>query len=149
MIKKFVMALSLLAVSCSQNLYADVSVGAGYQYGGALGVKYSQVHDKHIVYASAGLIGAALGYQYVISSDRRHTVGFAVGGEVLTSEKGFLALTYNYFSENIDQSGWTFGGSIGVRRTDVRVYDKTKLDIFGTEEVESKGLVGIHLGYRF
>ncbi|MFC3031024.1 hypothetical protein ACFOEE_00565 [Pseudoalteromonas fenneropenaei] len=39
--------------------------------------------------------------------------------------------------------------SVGVRRTDEREYRSNIPDIFGTEKVESKALIGLHIGYRF
>lgn len=139
-IKIITAGIALLGASFS---YADISVGTGYQYGGALGVKYANVSGDHVTYASLGLVGGAVGYQYVISADSKHAVGVALGSEVLTSEDGFAALTYNYYSNGVAHPGWTMGASAGVRRED-------DAGLFGKrDEVRSKGLFGLHLGYRF
>ncbi|CAH9054834.1 hypothetical protein PSECIP111854_01455 [Pseudoalteromonas sp. CIP111854] len=136
-------ALIFLSVASVNPALAQVDIGAGYQYGGALGAKYSLVQGEHTVYASLGLIGAAMGYQFVFSNNNKHAIGIAVGSEVITSEKGFAAFTYNYYSQGVSASGWVLGGSVGARRED-------KASMFASlDEVHTKTLVGIHVGYRF
>ncbi|QTL35918.1 MULTISPECIES: hypothetical protein [Pseudoalteromonas] len=148
--KTLYLALGLLAASYINPAQAELSVGAGYPYGGLIGIQYTNVvNDDHLVSLSAGLVGAAISYEYILSKDSKHTLGVIAGSEVLTSEKGFAALNYHYYAQGALQAGWTFGASVGVRRTDEREYRSDILDIFGTEEVKSKALVGLHIGYRF
>ncbi|PCK33067.1 hypothetical protein [Pseudoalteromonas piscicida] len=131
------------AVLCSVSVKAEVTVGGGYQYGGVVGVKYAKTTGDHIAFASIGLIGGAVGYQYILTADRKHTMGVAVGSEIITSEKGFAALTYNYYSQGADKSGWTWGGSLGARREDNGIF------FSDSGKRETKTLIGLHLGYRF
>ncbi|MCG7563162.1 hypothetical protein [Pseudoalteromonas sp. McH1-42] len=144
------LTLGLLAVNFINVAHAKLSVGAGYPYGGLTGIQYTNaVNDDHLLSISAGLIGAAISYEYILDKDNKHTLGIIAGSEALTSENGFVALNYHYYSQGALQEGWTFGASVGVRRTDEREYRTDILDIFGTEKVESKALIGLHLGYRF
>ncbi|KNC65908.1 hypothetical protein [Pseudoalteromonas ardens] len=148
--KTYHLALGLVAVSFINTAQAELSVGAGYPYGGLIGVQYTNaVNDDHLVSISAGLIGAAISYEYILDKDNKHTLGVITGSEAFTSEKGFAALNYHYYSQGALQEGWTFGASVGVRRTDEREYRTDILDIFGTEKVQSKTLIGLHIGYRF
>ena len=106
------------------------------------GVKYAHVSENHVTYASLGVVGGAIGYQHVLSTDKKHLVGVTVGSEVLTSEDGFAALTYNYYTQGVDSPGWTWGASAGVRR-------KMIWFIWRRDEIKTKALFGIHFGYQF
>ncbi|MEI5637781.1 MULTISPECIES: hypothetical protein [unclassified Pseudoalteromonas] len=139
-IKLLAIVMTLLAANTS---YADISVGSGYQYGGMVGVKYAHVSENHVTFASLGVVGGAVGYQYALSTDKKHLVGVTAGSEVLTSEDGFAALTYNYYTQGVDSPSWTWGASAGVRRED-------DAGLFGRrDEIKTKALFGIHFGYQF
>ena len=108
----------MFASSFSSMAETKHNLGAGYQYGGALGYKLSNVTEKSIYFISAGVIGGSVGYQRLLDESKQHSLGVAVGSEVLTSEKGFDLMTYNYYSSGADNSGWVVGLSAGVRRED-------------------------------
>jgi hypothetical protein len=126
----------------------NITVGIGYQYGGIVGVKYNFKGEQDNFYASVGLLGGALGYQRFTDMSQQHAFGAMVGAEVLASESGFLALTYNYYPNGFSKSGWAFGASLGVRRTDEDVLNVG--EIFGLDvEVKTTTLIGLNVGYTF
>ncbi|NKC21316.1 MULTISPECIES: hypothetical protein [Pseudoalteromonas] len=143
LVKLFATLVASITLLCSASANAEIAVGGGYQYGGVLGLKLSKTTGDHVMFASIGLVGGALGYQYVLTADRKHTIGLVLGSEAITSEKGFAALTYNYFTQGADKPGWTWGGSAGVRRED----EGGSFANIG--DTDTKALVGLHLGYRF
>ena len=100
------------------NFDSSISLGAGYQYGGVLGVRYNVVNDKHLYFASLGLVGGALGYQYLFDQNNRHAIGLSVGSEVLSSENGFAVIVYEFYPSGFDTSGWQLGISTGLRTED-------------------------------
>ncbi len=140
--KIFLLAL-LLTSSFSSFAETKHALGAGYQYGGALGYKFSAVNDANIFFISAGLIGGATGYQRIIDEAEKHTIGMTLGSEALTSEKGFALMTYNYFPSGASNSGWTLGISAGVRREDKGG------SYAALSETDTFFAGGIHFGYQF
>ncbi|MBM7071756.1 hypothetical protein JQC92_06825 [Shewanella sp. 202IG2-18] len=119
------------------------TVGIGFQYGGALGYKLSYLDNRNIYFISAGLVGGAIGYQRVIDKDKMHTVGLALGSEVLVSEKGFGLLTYNYHFNTVDDAGWVFGVGAGVRREDLGGA------FANLGKTDTHFVADINIGYRF
>lgn len=125
-----------------------ISAGFGYQYGGVLGTKYTIKNGQDSYFASIGLVGVAAGYQRFLDDDATKAFGIVLGTEVLTSEEGFAAITYNYYPQGYGNKGWGFGLSAGVRRTDSDPINISGL--FGQPaETDNKGLVGINFGYTF
>ncbi|MBM7070945.1 hypothetical protein JQC92_02665 [Shewanella sp. 202IG2-18] len=118
------------------------SLGAGYQYGGVLGVRYNYQNQNHVFFGSLGLVGGALGYQYVFSDDK-HSLGVNVGSEVLTSEDGFAVLAYEFYPKGFKDGGWQFGVSGGMRRED-------ESGSFGkVGKTKSEPAVMVSIGYKF
>ena len=133
----------MFASSFSSMAETKHSVGAGYQYGGALGYKLSNVTEKSIYFISAGVIGGSVGYQRLLDESKQHSLGVAIGSEVLTSEKGFALMTYNYYSAGANNSGWVVGLSAGVRREDK---GGSYADLSSTDTFFAGG---INIGYQF
>ncbi|MCF2907636.1 hypothetical protein L1285_04790 [Pseudoalteromonas sp. DL2-H2.2] len=135
----------LACLTLSTHALADnsLTVGTGYQYGGVLGAQYSANNGKNRFFGSLGLFGAALGYQRIIGQSNHHTVGAMFGSEVLTSEKGFVSLTYNYYTQGVNNSGWVFGLSAGARREDSGSF------FAATDDSETEGYAWFNVGYRF
>ncbi|MCL1080307.1 hypothetical protein D5R81_08300 [Parashewanella spongiae] len=136
--------MSLLLVSSFPSLAETKNtIGIGYQYGGVFGYKFSSINNNNIYFISAGLVGGAAGYQLLLDGEKKHSIGIALGSEVLTSEKGFGLATYNYYSQGVNKSGFVFGLGIGVRRED-------EGGVFGSYgKVESKFTADVNLGYQF
>jgi hypothetical protein len=119
------LVITILMLLSSNTIYANessfdssISVGAGYQYGGVLGVRYNIVNDKHLYFGSLGLVGGALGYEYFLDQNNKHAIGLSVGSEVLTSENGFAVIVYEFYPSGFDANGWQLGVSSGLRRED-------------------------------
>ncbi|MDZ7869692.1 MAG: hypothetical protein U5L02_10950 [Rheinheimera sp.] len=89
-----IMALSTAAKADSVDLW---SVGHGFSQGGILGVQYQSVHDKDKATVALGLLGAAVGWQHAIDTERHHALGLSAGYEAIFADKGFVGATYNYY----------------------------------------------------
>lgn len=137
--------IGLLIGSISQLAYADmqVSVGSGYQHASILGAQVAYNNGLNRYYVAAGVGGYGLGYDRTISANKKHSIGVAIGAEDLTSEDGFVVLTYNYYFTTSEQSGWRAGASFGRRKEDVGSF----FGDFG--EVETHTAVSIDLSYLF
>jgi|GEM_PF-862157 len=147
---KKILATILLFILCSKSALAEnvSSLGIGYQYGGAIGFKFDFKEAKNNYFTSLGLLGGAIGYQRFIESDNKQAFGMMAGAEVLASEKGFIALTYNYYLQGFENKGWVVGVSFGLRRTDEDLIGIR--DILGArQEVKTKMLLSVNAGYRF
>lgn len=119
-----------------------VSTGVGFQYGGALGVKYAvNTGDNSRLFAAIGLIDGAVGYEYALSE--KNAISFALGSEVIVSEKGFVMLEYNHYFQGRDNTGWRVGGGIGITRKD----QGGAYGAYG--ETDTKGSIGVNIGYQF
>ena len=84
-----------------------------------------------------------MGYQRLLDESKQHSLGVAAGSEVLTTEKGFALMTYNYYSAGADNSGWVVGLSAGVRREDK---GGSYADLSSTDTFFAGG---INIGYQF
>ncbi len=142
--------ITILILWCSNTIYANesrfnssISVGAGYQYGGVLGVRYNIVNDKHLYFGSLGLVGGALGYEYFLDQNNKHAIGLSVGSEVLTSEDGFAMIVYEFYPSGFDASGWQLGISSGLRREDESSFFARRGD------TETKFALMFSAGYKF
>lgn len=147
---KKILTTILLFILCSKSAFAEnaSSLGIGYQYGGAIGFKFDFKEAQNNYFASLGLLGGAVGYQRFTASDNKQAFGIMAGAEVLASEKGFIALTYNYYLQGFENEGWVVGASIGLRRTDGDLLGIS--GIFGARrEVKTKTLISVNAGYRF
>ncbi len=134
---------ALLLCAFSPSADAGFAVGIGYPYGGVLGVQYSTQQQQHIWTGAVGLVGAAVGYQYVLDAASEHSAGIVLGSETLSSEKGFVALQYNYYTAGAANPGWVFGVNLGTRREDAGRFYASR------GESNHKTLVGLDVGYRF
>lgn len=100
MIKKVLLGTTLLLSSFANADENKVAAGIGFQYGGAVGVKYAMnTGESSRVFASIGLVGAAVGYEYAFSE--QNAISIAVGSEQLASEKGFVMLEYITFKVKV------------------------------------------------
>ncbi len=144
--KKFNIAfIFLLCITTSKPSLADgfATAGAGYPYGGVAGARYSYPSGQNIYSVSLGLLGAAASYHRLLDDKNQHGLGIIAGLEVLSSEKGFTALSYQYYASGVQNRGWVLGSSLGLRRQDEGRF-------FGSYgKVETKALFGIDIGYRF
>jgi hypothetical protein len=139
--KTTTLLMLLLPQLCFAKL--QISVGTGYQHGSLIGAQAAYQVDANRYYLAAGLVGAALGYDRAIDSEMKHTLGFAVGSEQLTSEDGFAVLTYNYHAKGMTQPGWKLGLSLGTRRED-------SASFFGDSgKSTTQTAVSFDLAYRF
>ncbi len=139
----FALLPALLLCALSPSAQAGFGVGIGYPYGGVLGVQYSAQQQQHIWTGAVGLIGAAVGYQYLLDAASQHSAGVVLGSETVSSEKGFVALQYNYYAAGAANPGWLFGVNLGTRREDAGSFYASR------GESNNKSLVGLHVGYRF
>lgn len=142
MIKRTLLLCSLLFTGLSQANDNKVSAGLGFQYGGAVGVKYAiNAGESSRVFASIGLVGAAVGYEYALSE--KNAISFAVGSEQIASEKGFVMLEYNHYFRGRDNAGWRLGGGIGVVREDQGSW------FADVGETDTTGTLSFNVGYQF
>ena len=142
MIKKVLLGTTLLLSSFANADENKVAAGTGFQYGGAVGVKYAMnTGESSRVFASIGLVGAAVGYEYAFSE--QNAISFAVGSEQLASEKGFVMLEYNHYFQGKSNAGWRLGGGIGIIRQDQGGWWAD----YG--ETDTTGTLSINLGYQF
>jgi hypothetical protein len=140
---KYLLCASLFLLPFSSQSETQWSLGTGYQYGSLIGFQYSYIYGSNKFYASAGLVGAALGYDTALDSQMKHTLGFAAGSEQLTSEDGFAVLVYNYHFDGMHKAGWKLGVSAGLRRQD-------SASFFGSAgDSVSQTALSIELGYKF
>lgn len=142
MYKSILLAATLLASSTALANDNKIAAGIGFQYGGALGVKYSfDTSDQSRFFISAGLVGGAVGYEYAFSE--KNALTFSVGSEAIASEKGFAMLEYGHYFQGRSNSGWKVGGGIGIVREDqgswFADYGKT----------DTSGIIAFNLGYQF
>lgn len=142
MFKSIVAASALLLSATSFANESNFSAGTGFQFGGVIGVKYAiDVSENSRVFASAGLIGGAIGYEYAFSEN--NAVSLSLGSEVIVSEKGFIMLDYNHYFDGRNNSGWHIGGGIGITREDLD-------GLYGSYgETDTKGNISFVLGYQF
>ena len=142
MFKKALLVTTLLLPSFANADENKVSAGVGFQYGGALGVKYAvNTGDNSRLFAAIGLIGGAVGYEYALSE--KNAISFALGSEVIISEKGFVMLEYNHYFQGRDNTGWRVGGGIGITRED----QGGAYGAYG--ETDTKGNISVNIGYQF
>jgi hypothetical protein len=121
----------------------QLSVGTGYQHGSALGIQYGFINGANKYYAALGLVGFAVGYERAIDNSMKHTLGFSIGSEQITSENGFVVLTYNYHFDGMPHSGWKVGVSAGVRRED-------STSVFGdVSYIMTQNAVSFDVAYKF
>ena len=142
MFKNMLLVSTLFLSSFANADENKISAGAGFQYGGAVGVQYAiNAGESSRVFASIGLVGAAVGYEYAFSE--QNAISFAVGSEQLYSEKGFVMLEYNHYFQGRKNAGWRFGVGIGITRQDQGSWwaDYGKTD--------TKATPSINLGYQF
>jgi len=142
MLKKALILSTLLVSGLANADENKVAAGIGFQYGGAVGVKYAMnTGESSRVFASIGLVGAAVGYEYALSA--QNAISFAVGSEQIASEKGFVMLEYNHYFQGRSNAGWRLGGGIGIVRQDKGSWwgDYGKTDTTGT--------LSFNLGYQF
>ncbi|GBL03210.1 hypothetical protein [Glaciecola sp. KUL10] len=137
--------IGLIVVLFTQQTYANtqVSVGTGYQHASILGAQLAYNDGVNRYYVAAGVVGYGLGYDRVVSNNKKHSVGIAIGSEELTSENGFAVLTYNYYFTNSNESGWRIGATVGRRKEDVASF----FGDFG--EVKTHSAVSFDLSYLF
>jgi len=140
--KKFLL-LSVIAFSHTTYAETQVSAGLGYQHGGLLGAQLSYIKNDNKYLAAMGLVGGSIGYQRILDSERKHSLGFTLGSEAITSEDGFAVISYNYYFSDIDSNGWILGVSGGIRQEDEGSFFANK----GT--TKSKGALSIELSYQF
>ncbi|WP_371193311.1 hypothetical protein [Glaciecola sp. SC05] len=149
--KNVIQLVLLCLMSISSNAaFADetLHVGFGYEFGGVIGAKYNFKREKDNYFVSIGLLGGAAGYQYLTDETEQHAFGIMGGAETLSSENGFLALSYHYYAKGFTNDGWVIGASLGFRRTDEDPLNISGL--FGVpSETETKALVGISIGFTF
>jgi hypothetical protein len=142
MLKKALLLSTLLVSGLANADENKVSAGIGFQYGGAVGMKYAMnTGESSRVFASIGLVGAAIGYEYALSE--QNAISFAVGSEQIASEKGFVMLEYNHYFQGRSNAGWRLGGGIGIVRQDEGSWwgDYGKTD--------TTGVLSFNLGYQF
>lgn len=118
------------------------SVGLGYQYAGLIGVQYNHVNNNSIYQASLGLVGFAAGYKHLVDAKQQHALGISVGAEQLSSEDGFIVLTYEYFPNTFYNEGWRVSIEAGARR-----YDQGFFSNSGVKT--TTGVVSASIGYKF
>lgn len=147
---KKVICFVLLCLMSSNAALADetLHVGFGYEFGGVIGAKYNFKREQDNYFVSIGLLGGAMGYQYLTDETEQHSFGIMGGAEALSSESGFVALSYNYYPKGFTNDGWVIGASLGFRRTDEDPINISGL--FGVpSETKTKALVGISIGFTF
>lgn len=134
---------ALLLTTLSTSVHAGFAVGGGYPYGGVIGIQYSQQQQQHLWTGAVGVVGAAVGYHYVLDVRQQHSVGVVFGMESISSEQGFAALQYSYYLAGANNVGWVAGVNLGTRREDAGSFYASRA------ERSNKTLLGLHLGYRF
>jgi hypothetical protein len=139
----FAILPALLLCALSQSAHAGFGVGIGYPYGGVVGVQYTVQQQQHLWSGAVGLVGTAVSYQYVLDTAQQHSAGIVLGTETITSEKGFAAFQYNYYSAGAANAGWVLGLNLGQRREDAGSFYAS------SSESNNKTLLGLHVGYRF
>ena len=137
------MMLSTAAKADSVDLW---SVGHGFSQGGILGVQYQSVHDQDKATFALGLLGAAVGWQHAIDTERRHALGLSAGYEAIFADKGFVGATYNYYPSGFAARSWHFGVIAGVARED-RYFLFTPFH--STQQTRSRAIAALEIGFQY
>ncbi len=122
------------------------SVGHGFSQGGILGVQYQSVYDQNKATIAFGLLGAAVGWQHTIDTERRHALGLSAGYEAIFADKGFVGATYNYYPSGFAVRGWHFGLIAGVARED-RYFLLTPFH--STQKTRSRAIAALEIGFQY
>lgn len=122
------------------------SVGHGFSQGGVLGVQYQSVHDNDKATFALGLLGAAVGWQHAIDTERRHALGLSAGYEAIFADKGFVGATYNYYPSGFAARSWHFGVIAGVARED-RYFLFTPSH--STQQTRSRAIAALEIGFQY
>ena len=140
---KIILGLGLSALTSMSFAETQISVGMGYQHASLLGAQLAYTDGDNRYYAAAGIIGYGVGYDRIFGQDKKHSIGLALGAEEITSEDGFAVLTYSYYFNGGNESGWRVGASLGKRREDT-------FSFFGdNDDVRTSTAVSFDLSYMF
>jgi hypothetical protein len=131
--------ICLVSVSSSAG-ELEVSTGFGHQYGGVLGVQFSNKTELSKYYISTGLLGAAVGFETTFQKNSKHSYGLSVGAEAASSEDGFAFATYNYHFKGFSNKGLVIGTGIGIRRHE---------ETLGANDTETLYSLTLNIGYKF
>ena len=140
---KIILGVGLSFLTSMSFAKTQISVGTGYQHASMLGAQLAYIDGDNRYYAAAGIVGYGVGYERMYGQDKKHSIGLALGAEEITSEDGFLVLTYSYYFEGSNEPGWRIGASIGKRREDT-------FSFFGdNDDVRTSTAVSFDLSYMF
>jgi len=89
-----------------------IGLGGGIQFGGLFGGQFGYVVNDHKTYASVGVSGLGVGYNYALSNDFSIgvNISFFVPGVALAAGS---TVNLNYHFENVFQKGWMVGIDAG------------------------------------
>ena len=110
------------------------AAGSGLQYGGIVGYQISSTDDKNNFRASLGLVGAAVGYDYLVTDK------FSIGTTATWTLRNTYSANFNYYPSGL-QKGWQFGLDLGYMPSDGR-------DGFFSSS-RSRKVSWISIGYKF
>lgn len=144
--KSLVLLLSSLPLSVFGAEF-EFSLGAGFQYSGIIGTQFSVKHQDSKYFISAGLPGASVGMQTIISDDEHHSAGFSLGKiqGLFNGDSRYGFITYNYHVDGFKNKGWVLGAGIGA-------YDEESYKPLFSNEPENpstKAMFTLDVGYKF
>ena len=118
-----------------QSTETSQSAGFGLQYGGVLGYQISSTKEKHNLRGALGLVGASVGYDYMVTDH------FSVGTTATFTIRTTTSLNFNYYPEGNISDSWQIGVDFG------HMSDTDGDGFFATDG--KKNVIWLSLGYRF
>ena len=70
--------------------------------------------------------------------------GIVAGFEQLTADKGFAAVSYQYYFSGYADEGWLIGVNVGIRR----IQDPFGFGWINKYETRSQTFIGLDIGYK-